>query len=222
MGCRVFPAPLEKLKPSGLLPALFSRGLYFLISGILQFLYSRTLKNERITNAPAGERYVLRSWVTAGSLDAGGRYRDRNFGELPDYPRRSGKGGLDHSSLFQPGSKPFRPDEADVPERVRFILPSSTFRLRTSSRPCGTGCGPFSRISGTVSSRDEIRPLVREIHRSVSLHPSYLSYNSIRYLLERLARRNVRIDCFIYPAGKQSARRSRLSWPFGSITPRRG
>ena len=38
-----------------------------------------------------------------------------------------------------------------------------------------------------------------EIHRTASLHPSYLSYNSIRYLLENLARRNVRVDCFIYP-----------------------
>ena len=34
---------------------------------------------------------MLRSWVTAGSVDAGGRYRDRNFGVLPDYLAGQGK-----------------------------------------------------------------------------------------------------------------------------------
>ena len=208
LGCRAFLTPLEKLKPSWSAARLFLKGAYFLISGILQVLYSRTLKNERITDAPAGERYVLRSWVTAGSLDAGGRYRDRNFGELPDYLVRAGKGGLDDSPLFQPRSQPLRADETDVPKRVSFHPSRAVpFDFGYRQDPSGRGAGPFPGSRGLRTRWEETpHALVTEIHRTVSLHPSYLSYNSIRYLLEKFARRRIRIDCFIYPAGKQSPR----------------
>ena len=57
----------------------------------MQLVYARTLPNKRITDAPQGERYILRSWVTTGSVDGNGRYRDRNFGVLPDYLAGQGK-----------------------------------------------------------------------------------------------------------------------------------
>ena len=89
--CRILSSPRGSLKRAGTALRLIAKGFYFLISGLLQLVYARTLPNKRITDAPSGERCILRSWVTAGSVDGNGRYRDRNFGILPDYLAEQGK-----------------------------------------------------------------------------------------------------------------------------------
>ena len=84
----------------------------------------------------------------------------------------------------------------------RFILPEQYLSISDIVKTLRDGVRALfpdlgdCELDGTETSH----ALVMEIHRTVSLHPSYLSYNSVRYLLEKFARRRIRIDCFIYPA----------------------
>jgi hypothetical protein len=200
-GCRVFLAHLEKLKPSWSAARLFLKGVYFLISGTLQVIYARSLKNERITDTTPGERYVLRSWVTAGSLDADGRYRDRNLGELPDFLAKQGKEVWTIPLYFSLDRSLIAQMKQMSRSGYRFILPEQYLSISDIAKTLRDGMRAlFPDLGDCELDGRKLHPLVMEIHRSVSLHPSYLAYNSVRYLLERFARRRIRIDCFIYPA----------------------
>lgn len=200
LGCRAFLAPLETMKPLQGAARLVLKGVYFLISGVLQILYSRTLKNERIANAPAGERYVLRSWVTAGSLDEDGRYRDRNFGELPDFLAGQGKEVWTIPLCFSLDRSLFAQMKQMSLSGYRFILPEQYLSITDVVKALRDGVRAlFPDLGDCEFDGRKLHGLVTEINRTVSLHPPYLAYNMIRYLLERFAGNHIRIDCFIYP-----------------------
>jgi surface carbohydrate biosynthesis protein (TIGR04326 family) len=144
---------------------------------------------------------VLRSWVTAGSLDAGGRYRDRNFGELPDYLVRQGKEVWTIPLYFSLDRSLFAQINRMSQSGYRFILPEQYLSIWDIVKTLRDGVRAlFPDLGDCELDGRKLHRLVTEIHRSVSLHPSYLSYNSVRYLLEKFAERHIRIDCFIYPA----------------------
>jgi surface carbohydrate biosynthesis protein (TIGR04326 family) len=200
LSCRVLSSFRDPLRRAETALRLIAKGCYFLISGLLQLVYARTLRNRRITEATSGQRCVLRSWVTAGSVDGGGRYRDRNFGILPDYLAEQGGDvwtiplyfSLDRNQFAQMKLMAATGQKILMPEQ--YLTGSDIWAtLRDGIR------GLFPDLDGNAFQGRDIRSLIMEMHLSACLHPSYLSYNSIRYLLKNLARRGVRVDCFIYP-----------------------
>ncbi len=198
--CRVLASPREHLKRAGTTLRLIAKGLYFLVSGLLQLVYARTLPNERITAAPSGQRCVLRSWVTAGSVDGSGRYRDRNFGILPDYLAEQGRDVWTIPLYFSLDRNIFAQMKLMAATGHKVLIPEQYLSCSDIWATLQDGIRGLSPdLDGIPFRGRDIRSLVMEIHRSAGLHPSYLSYNGIRYLLRNLAERNIRVDCFVYP-----------------------
>ena len=198
--CRVLSSPRGSLKRAETSLRLIAKGFYFLISGLLQLVYARTLPNRRFTDTPSGQRCVLRSWVTAGSVDGSGRYRDRNFGILPDYLAEQGKDVWTIPLYFSLDRNIFAQMKLMAATGHKILIPEQYLSLSDIWSTLRDGIRGLSPdLDGFTFQGRDIRSLVMEIHRSVCLHPSYLSYNSISYLLKKFAERRVRVDCFIYP-----------------------
>ncbi len=70
--CRLIRSPLEALLPIKTMAYLLLKGLYFIAMAAARWVYSRTLKNPRLTDQPPLQRVLIRSWVTAGSVDGSG------------------------------------------------------------------------------------------------------------------------------------------------------
>jgi len=200
MRCRIEKAFPERTKPAEQCLRLAGKAVYFLLSGTFQWIYSRTLTNKRITGTTGSRKVILRSWVTAGSIDKAGRYRDRNFGVLPAYLEERGKEVWTIPLCFNL--------DRSVPAQMKlmaesgypFLLPEQYLTITDIARALRDGvAGLFPNLEGCEFEGRDISCLIREIHLSVSLHPPLLSYNSIRYLLERLRKSNVDIERFIYP-----------------------
>jgi hypothetical protein len=198
--CRVALAPLERLKPlrCGLL--LFLKGGYFLGSSLIVLFRSRLLKNKRIKAEPGKERAILRSWVTAASLDDQGRYRDRNFGALPAFLAEHGKEVWTIPLFFNLGRSVFAQMKCMSRTGVRFIFPEQYLSVLDILRTLRDGVrGLALDVRGCEFEGRDLARLIREMHRSVSFQPALLSYNSVLYLLGKFARKGISIDRFIYP-----------------------
>jgi hypothetical protein len=197
---RILPAPWRHLKRAWGSMRLIAKGFYFLICGILQLMYARTLPNKRITEASPAKRYILRSWVTAGSIDSTGRYQDRNFGVLPEYLAEQGKDVWTNPLYFNLDRNIFAQMKLMSGTGCKVLLPEQYLTFTDILKTLRDGLRGLSPdLHGCEFQGIDIRPLVMEIHRAICLHPLYLSYNSIRYLLKRLVEKNVEVDCFIYP-----------------------
>jgi hypothetical protein len=198
--CQIYLAHMERLKTVFVYLLLAVKGCYFLISSILLFIYSRLLDNRRIAKETLRERYVLRSWVTAGSVDKDGHYRDRNFGVLPAFLSEQGKDVWTIPLYFNLDQNMFAQMKLMSKSGHQFIFPEQYLSLLDILKTLCDGVrGIVLDLNSCEFEGQDIRCLVREMHLPRSMQPSSLSFNSVKYLLEKFEKRNIRIDRIIYP-----------------------
>jgi hypothetical protein len=198
--CKLHLTSFEKLKPVWSFFLLAAKACHFLLSGLLICIYSRSLKNKRIVKDSAEEKYILRSWVTAGSLDKNGHYRDRNFGVLLKFILEQRKDVWTIPLYFNLDRSIFAQMKLMSKSGYQFIFPEQYLSLLDIMKTLRDGIKSlFLNLDGCKFDGNDISYLIREIHWSVCLQPLLLSYNSIKYLLGKFAEQDIRIERFLYP-----------------------
>lgn len=175
------------------------RSMVFLAYYFARWFYVRRLENPRINNEDKA-RYVLRSWVTVGCFDNMGNYRDRNFGVLSEYLRNNGKDVWTIPLFFNLGKKFFSYIKLMERCHQKFIFPEQYLTIFDAFRILRDGIrGLFIDLSECEFLGSNVSTILREAHLKTSLSPNLLMYNSDKYLLQRISKRGVKVDCFIYP-----------------------
>jgi surface carbohydrate biosynthesis protein (TIGR04326 family) len=200
MSCQIHRAAMDHLNPILIFIHLAIKAVFFLITSILRYFFSRLLRNRRIAKSSARERYFLLSWVTAGSLNKEGQYQDRNFGVLPNFLSEQGIDVWTIPLYFNLGQNIFAQMKRMSQSGYSFIFPEQYLSLLDILKSLRDGIKSlFLNLKGCDFDAHDVSGLVREIHRSTSLQPFLLSCMGIQYLLKYFSEQNTRIDRFIYP-----------------------
>ena len=200
LSCEVEFLPSESFSPLKIYSKVFLRGVYFLTSSVMRWCYARLLRNQRIDDHPHTERYILRSWVTTGNMDKEGRYKDRNFGVLPEYLDQQGKDVWILPMFFNLDRNIFAQMKLMSQSSNKFIFSEQYISMLDLLRTLRDGVkNIFLDLNGTQFEGQDLSPVVKEIHLKGCLPPHLMSLNSVKYLIERFAKKGVSIDRFIYP-----------------------
>lgn len=198
--CQVKFLPSESLSALKIYINVLLKGVYFLVTGVLQWFYARLLKNQRIGDQPHTERYILRSWVTAGNVDREGRYKDRNFGVLPEYLDQQGKDVWVLPMFFNLGKSIFAQMKLMSRSSRKFIFFEQYISLLDLLKTLRDGLRAISlNLDGCEFEGRDINAVVKEVHMKSCLSPQLMLLNSVKYLLKKFAQKGVKIDRFIYP-----------------------
>jgi len=203
---------------------VFLKGAYFFTSGVMKWWYARLLKNQRMGNQSHAERYILRSWVTRGNLDNEGRYKDRNFGVLPGYLNEQGKDVWILPMFFNLDKSIFAQLKLMARSHQKFIFPEQYLSILDLFRTLRDGVRAISLdLDGCEFGGRDFSLVVKEIHLKSSLSPNLMSLNSVKYLIKNFAKREIRIDRFIYPIENNASEKPfilsiRRYYPHSKIT----
>lgn len=200
--CRLHLKFLENIKPLWNQFRLVAKVLYSLFFMTSLWSYSRLLTNKRIAEVgfEGRKKYVFRSWITTGSLDTKGNYRDRNFGVLPDHLVQQGNDVWILPLYFNLDRNIFAQMQLMSRSRYQFLFPEQYLSLWDILKTLRDGVQSlFLDLEGCKFEGDDVGSLIREMHWSVSLQPLLLSFNSIKYLMKKMAKRKIGIDHFLYP-----------------------
>ncbi len=179
---------------------LATRSGLFLLYFVVRWIFSRCLRNARISPQSSMPRYILRTWTTEGCLSNDGGYRDRNFGALAEFLSARHIEVWSIPLLFNVRWKLFAYLRYMARSDRRFLLPEQYLSLWD---------GVCALFRGMIGLRIDwtpcrffginVAPIWKQAHLRDALSPNHLMYNLDCVLLGRLAAAQVRIDCCIYP-----------------------
>lgn len=185
------------------------RGGSFLFLAFMQWIYVRFLKNKRITRGSGLPVYILRSWVTAGNVNEQGIYKDRNFGELPEYLRREGKDVWILPMFFNLDRSIFAQMKLMAESPNQFIFPEQHLSLMDLLKTFRDGIKSiFLNLEKCELRGQNVSPIIKEAHLAMSLPVQLLFLNSVKYLIDRLKLQGIIIERFIYPFENNPAEKS--------------
>jgi hypothetical protein len=191
---------------------LFLKGVYYLIFSIRMWFFTRFLKNERLHEAPPGERYLLRSWVTADCLDGEGRYKDRNFGVLPNYLREQGKDVWILPMFFNLNQREILSYmKALSVSGQKFLFPDQYLTIPDIIKTLMDGVKTvYLDLKGLEFDGRNMTGFFKSLNQSTSLSPALLSLNSVKYLIKKFSEKGIGIDRFVYPFENNPAEKTFL------------
>lgn len=178
---------------------IFLRAFYYVYKIFIRRVHAKRLKNKRLLGNDVRQIYILRSWITTGTINDEGIYRDRNFGVLPDFLRQQGKDVWIIPMFFNL--------DQSMPEQMKLMARSNhqfvfheqylTFfemlkTLRDGVKNLRLKCNAFY-------GGHNFGPVIRDIHLDQSLSTELLAQNNIKYLLEKWAAKGIKIHRFLYP-----------------------
>lgn len=179
---------------------LVPKGGYFLIRGLLQWLYAKTLPNRRIDAGSAREKYILRSWVTAGCLDDRGTYRDRNFGALPPWLEEQGKEAWILPMYFNLGRGILDQMKLMAGSPTRFLFSEQYLSAIDYLRVLKDGIrNIFIDLDSVRFEGRDVSAIVKEVHVDSCLSPEQLQRATVPYVLKNLAAKSVPVRRFLFP-----------------------
>jgi hypothetical protein len=178
---------------------LIMRALYFLAESMSKWVYTRLIKNKRIDKSDHRQRFIIRSWVTAGCLDKEGKYVDRNFGVLPEYLIKNGVDVWTMPMFFNLDRSIFNQMKLMVLCGRQLLFPEQYFSAWDVMRTVRDGFASlFLDLSGCIFDGRDFSGLVMEVHLQTALSQQLLSYNMAKYAIKKMADDGVKIDRFIY------------------------
>lgn len=148
----------------------------------------------------AKKRIVIRSWVTEGSFNKFGEFKDRNFGILPAWLRSHDYEIWILPMLFYPS-----PRVKEIYALMRnqlyqqFLIPEHYLKLSDYLRLLYEACKLFrKRIENAKIMEEDVSPLLNEILMR-GFYPYQLLVNLCSPMLKRLKEKGFEIDGFYYP-----------------------
>ena len=188
--CSLHLSPREWFHMPWLFLRLIPKGVYFLIKGLLQWLYAKTLSNQRIDGGGATEKYILRSWVTAGCLDSKATYRDRNFGILPSWLTEQGKEAWIMPMYFNLNRGILKQMKLMAASSTRFLFPEQYLSAFDYLRVLRGGIDNiFIDLANVRFEGRDVSALVKEVHVDSCLPPEQLQRATVACVLKNLSKR---------------------------------
>lgn len=179
---------------------LVPKGGYFLFKGLVQWLYAGMMPNRRIDEGSAGEKYILRSWVTAGCLDDRGNYRDRNFGFLPSWLEEQGKEAWVLPMYFNLDRGILDQMKLMAGSSTRFLFSEQYLSALDYLRVLRDGLrNLFIDLRRVRFEGRDVSAIVRDVHVDSCLPPEQLQRATVTYVLKNLAAKGVPVRCFLFP-----------------------
>ncbi|MDO8488566.1 MAG: hypothetical protein Q7S42_00410 [Candidatus Omnitrophota bacterium] len=143
---------------------------------------------------------LMRTWVTEGSFDQAGRFRERNFGELPEYFMKKGYDVLTLPMFFN-----LKRPISDIYRFLAFsgrhiVIPEKYLTLMDYLRIIWDALRlNLMRVSGLIVRGEDLSPLINEVIARSGFDVSLLELNAASYLLPRLKKRGIDFSMVIYP-----------------------
>jgi len=145
-------------------------------------------------------RAVIRTWVTAGTIDDRGRYQDRHFGALPEYLRRKGLDVLVIPMFFNIARSLREQLALMARSDQEFLIPHHHVGFGSLLRMLWHELRRrFIRFGKVPVEGIDVAPILRHQNRKDAFEPAMFRLNLVNPLLRRLRRRGVDIELFLYP-----------------------
>lgn len=198
--CRLNFSLRDRLDSTISYTRLILRGGYFLIKNILLWFYARTLNIQGISKDGGREKYILRSWITAGCLDGKGNYRDRNFGVLASWLEEQGKETWTIPMYFNLDRNIFQQMKLMARSSTKFLFSEQCLSPFDYIRALIDGIeGAFIDLADIRFEGREISSIIREVHLRSCMSSEQLRLNSVIYVIKNLSKKKIPIHCFAFP-----------------------
>lgn len=177
-----------------------ARVLYFfwqaLQSRIAAFRLLKVLSAPKINNT---KRIVIRSWITKDTFDKSGKFKDRNFGALPEWLRLQGY-DVWILPMFFNLSMSLKEVYALMRSKEHiFLIPDLYLRLSDYVSVLRNGIRIFKmKLTNVKLNGIDIAPLFNETLRKEGFILSLLTLNLCYPTLHRLSELGYEIDAFYY------------------------
>ena len=145
-------------------------------------------------------RAVIRTWVTAGTIDHQGRYQDRHFGALPEHLRRQGLDVLVVPMFFNI-ARPLREQLVLMARSGQeFLIPHHHVGLCSLLPLLWRELRRLKlHFSGLSVEGIDIAAILRHENHKDAFEPAMFRLNLIDPLLKKLCRLGVGVELFLYP-----------------------
>lgn len=177
------------------------RILYF----IWQSFQSRSAALKLLAPMPASKmvkakRIVIRSWITRDTFDKSGRFKDRNFGFLPEWLRSKGY-DVWILPMFFNLSMSLKETYALMRKQEQcFLIPDHYLKIRDYLWVLYNGYRIVrTKIAKVVVEGMDVTPLFVDALKQEGFIPPLLTLNLCYPMLKRLREKGVEIDGFYYP-----------------------
>ncbi len=175
---------------------------------ILRFLWKahqsrraafRLLKPVSFEKKDAVKRVVQRSWVTDGTFDEAGKFKDRNFGSLPDWLRSKNYEIFTLPMFFNlrcPVSKIYT---LMSKSKLSFLIPEHYLAYSDYLKAAYNAFSlSRTRVNNVWINKTDVTPILNETlkERSIDTYPFEL--NLCYPLLKKMKEKGVEIDSFHY------------------------
>ena len=177
-----------------------ARVFYFfwqaLQSRIAAFRLLKVLSAPKINNT---KRIVIRSWITKDTFDKSGRFKDRNFGTLPEWLRLRGYDVWTLPMFFNLSMSLKEVYALMRSKEHIFLIPDLYLRLSDYVGVFRNGIRVFKmKLTNVKLHGIDIAPLFNETLRKEGFAPSLLILNLCYPMLQRLSELGYEIDAFYY------------------------
>ena len=147
----------------------------------------------------AKKRIIIRSWVTKGNFDKSGKFKERNFGPLPEWLCSKNYEVWTLPMFF---NLPLKTKEVYAllkDQEQLFLIPDHYLKLSDYVRVLYLGYKRLrKRIKNAEIRRTNIAPIFNEVIKKSGFDPSLLILNLCCPMLKRLKERGFEIDGFYY------------------------
>lgn len=148
----------------------------------------------------AKKRIVIRSWITQGTFDRSGEFKDRNFGRLPQWLRSKGYEVWVLPMFFNLSAKEMKKVYMDMKNSVQtFLIPEHYLKFSDYVRSLYNGYKVLSKRIGRLEIDGlDVSSFVNEDIRRRGLDVPLCVLNLSCHLLKRLKEEGFVIDSFYY------------------------
>lgn len=187
---------------------IIKRWLYY--TAQILYYFWRSLQNRRAAfkllkpppnkKTHAKKRIVIRSWITKGSFDKSGKFKDRNFGPLPEWLHTKNYEVWNLPMFFNLSMSIKEVYTLMKNQEQLFLIPDHYLKFSDYLRVLYIGYQTFrKKMKNVVIKGTNVTSFFNEVLREQGFFPSLLILNLCFPLLERLKGHGVEIDAFYYP-----------------------
>ena len=172
---------------------------YFLLQAFRTHLFvTRIIKPNRNRKTENKKRIVIRSWITRGTVNSSGEFKDRNFGVLPEWMQSKEYEVLTLPMFFNM-DKSEHVFYATIKDNERFLIPEHYLRWKDYFKVVYDAYKlSRHRIQNAKLNKTDISPLFNEIIRGRGISEYPFKLNLCYPLLKRLKEEGIEIDSFFY------------------------
>jgi len=180
----------------------YSFQIHYFFWQILQSRWAafKLLKPLPAKKSNAKKRIVIRSWITKGTFNESGEFKDRNFGSLPEWLRSKNYEVWTLPMFFNLSITVREVFYLMNRQKREFLIPEHYLRISDFLRLL---YGSFQLLKKRIKQAQlldvDVGPIFNEVIKNIGFDVSLLTLNLSCLMLKRLRQLGFEIDGFYYP-----------------------